>query len=306
MVFGPTSRGSQNCRVAVITYVFAAVFSLSFLCIPSNYAAEPWADPNLKVRDGLELWLDAKHAFGDGPLSADGRLNQWRDASGKKRTLMPPDANAQPALLKIGNAAIVRFDGIDDQLRAVGLGTRLDSFTIVIAAAPRQNLGGFAAFMALNAAGERDYVSGLNVDLGPTATGEFSVLNIEGRGFGGAQNLRTRESTFAGLHTLVISSDAKDKTVRLMVDGQVEGQRPRDGGPISMDEITVGARDYNNGDGPQHVTGFGRVDIAEILIYSRALAPVSLRACANISTEDTLLSRMSYRAVPKHRHNLKG
>ena len=127
-------------------------------------------------------------------------------------TCSPPDANAQPSLLKIGNAAIVRFDGIDDQLRAVKLGAKLDSFTIVIVAAPRQNLGAFAAFMALNAANERDYTSGLNVDLGPTATAQFSVLNVEGRGFGGAQNLRTRESNFAGLHTLVISSDAKDKT----------------------------------------------------------------------------------------------
>ncbi len=81
--------------------------------------------------------------------------------------------------------------------------------------------------MALNATNERDYTSGLNVDLGPAATSLFSFLNVEGRGFGGAQNLRTHESNFAGLHTLIISSDAKDKTVRLMVDGQEEGQRPR-------------------------------------------------------------------------------
>ena len=80
--------------------------------------------------------------------------------------------------------------------------------------------------MALNVANERDYTSGLNVDLGPAATSQFSVLNVEGRGFGGAQNLRSQESTFAGLHALVISSDAKDNTVRLMVDGQAEGQRP--------------------------------------------------------------------------------
>ena len=54
----------------------------------------------------------------------------------------------------------------------------------------------------MNSANERDYTSGLNVDLGPTATGQFSALNVEGRGFGGTQNLRKHESTFAGLHTL--------------------------------------------------------------------------------------------------------
>jgi putative heme-binding domain-containing protein len=267
----PFSCVAPSGRVVLMRYVFVAVVSFSFLSSLSNYAAELWADPKLPVRDGLELWLDATRAAGDQSLAADGKLDQWRDASGKNRNLKAPDAKAQPVLLKIGGAAIVRFDGIDDELRAVSPGVKLDSFTIVIVAAPRQNMGAFAAFMALNAANERDYTSGLNVDLGPTGTGQFSVLNVEGRGFGGVQNLRTRESTFAGLHTLVISSDAKEKTVRLMVDGQAEGHRPRDRASISMDEITVGARYYNNGAGPQHADGFGRVDIAELLVYSRTL-----------------------------------
>ncbi len=212
---------------AAASCIVAALFAFVFLSCFSSDAAEPWSDPALPVHDGLELWLDASRATGATPIPAESKLTQWQDASGKNRTLVPPDANAQPSLLKIGNAAIVRFDGIDDQLRATGLGAKLDSFTIVVVAAVRQNLGGFSALMAINATNERDYTSGLNVDLGPTATGLFSVLNVEGRGFGGAQNLRTHESNFAGLHTLVISSDAKDKTVRLMVDGQEEGQRPR-------------------------------------------------------------------------------
>ena len=73
--------------------------------------------------------------------------------------------------------------------------------------------------MALNATNERDYTSGLTIDLGPTATAQFSALNVEGRGFGGAQNLRTHESPFARLHTLVISSDAKRQ------DGSLDGRR---------------------------------------------------------------------------------
>src|SRR4051812_11644543 len=259
--FQPFSSDLTSGHAAAIRYVIAAAILFSLSSYYHTFAAETWADPNLHVRDGLELWLDATHATGDQTSPADGKLNQWRDASGKNRNLLAPGANAQPSLLKIGNTAIIRFDGVDDQLRAVKIGARLDSFTIVIVAAPRQNLGSFSAFMSLNAANERDYSSGLNVDLGPTATGVFSALNVEGRGFGGAQNLRTHESNFAGLHTLVISSDAKDKTVRLMVDGQAEGQRPRDVLPINMDELTVGARYYNNGPGPQRADGFGRIDI---------------------------------------------
>jgi putative heme-binding domain-containing protein len=276
MVLRPSSHGFKRRHVGAIRNVFAAAVLLSLWSNPYSYAAETWADPNLQVRDGLELWLDATHATGDQPSPTDGKLNQWRDASGKNRNLLPPDASAQPSLLKIGNTGIVRFDGVNDQLRAVKLRAKLDSFTIVVVAAPRQNLGAFAAFMSLNAANERDYSSGLNIDLGPTVTGQFSVLNVEGRGFSGVQNLRTHESNFAGLHTLVISSDTKDKTVRLMVDGQAEGQRPRDVSPISMDELTVGARYYNNGAGPQRADGFGRTDIAEVLIYKRVLAPGEL------------------------------
>src|SRR5262249_20211044 len=93
---------------------------------------------------------------------------------------------------------------------------------------------------------------------------------------GGVQNLRSRESTFAGLHTLCILSDVKDKSVRLLVDGQAEGRRPRKGSPVSMDEITLGARYFNNFAGPQHVDGFGKTDIAELLIYSRRLKPDEL------------------------------
>src|SRR4051794_23656408 len=278
MIFHSRLCNVESGRVLAIVCVIAAAVSFTSMSSLPSYSAEPWSDPSLPVREGLELWLDAFRATGEKPLPADGKLKQWRDASGKNRNLQSPDSNCEPSLLHVGNSAIVRFDGIDDQLRGVKANGKLDSFTIVTVAAPRQNQGAFSAIVALNAANERDYSSGLNVDLGPTATGQFSVLNVEGRGFGGAQNLRTRESTFAGLHTLVISSEAKERRIRLMMDGQAEGQRPREGAPISMDEITVGARYYNNGAGPQHADGFGRTDIAELLIYNRKLAQAELKS----------------------------
>src|SRR5262245_47351686 len=83
-------------------------FILSSCCSNGN-AAESWADLNLQVRDGLELWLDATHATGDTTPPGDGKLIQWQDASGKKRHLTPPNAESQPTLLKVGGAGIVRF-----------------------------------------------------------------------------------------------------------------------------------------------------------------------------------------------------
>src|SRR5712672_2369958 len=128
MVFRPFRCVLKNRHVAVIQYLIAATVSLCFLSKSDSYAAEAWVDPNMLVRDGLELWLDAARALGDQPVLVDGNLSQWRDASGKNRNVRPPNANARPLLLKIGNAAVVRFDGIDDQLRAVKLGAKFDSF----------------------------------------------------------------------------------------------------------------------------------------------------------------------------------
>jgi putative heme-binding domain-containing protein len=247
----------------------AATLITLALCSAGS-AIEPWADPKLPVRDGLELWLDASRAAGAEKPPAGDALAAWRDASGKGRHLRQNNSAARPTVLKVGGAAVVRFDGIDDHLRATKQSAELKTFTVFVVAAPRQNLGNFRGLLAFNAAGQRDYTSGLNVDLGPAATPRFSVLNVEGRGFGGARNLRTAEGSFGRLCTLEVSSDGK--AVRVAVDGRSEGERPRSGEPLSLDEITVGARYYNNAPGPQHVDGFARCDVAEVLVYDRSLS----------------------------------
>ena len=254
----------------LLSHQVALALVLMALC--PTAAAEKWADPKLSVQNGLQLWLDAARATGEESAPIDGRLAAWRDASGKGRHLTQDAADKRPLAIKLGNAAIVRFDGLDDHLRAVKQAAELKSLTIFLVAAPRQNIGGFRGFFALNKAGEKDYTSGLTIDLGPFGTPQFSTLNVEGRGFGGAQSLRKKESPFGRLHTLEVTSEASAGTIRLAIDGQAEGERPRDGSPLSLDEITLGARYYNNGAGPQHVDGWIRADIAEVLVYDRVLS----------------------------------
>ncbi|OWK39129.1 hypothetical protein FRUB_06211 [Fimbriiglobus ruber] len=226
----------------------------------------------MTVRDGLELWLDAARATGAEKPPADNRLARWSDASGKGRHLTQSRDDARPVRIPFGGVAIVRFDGIDDHLRAVKQATELDAFTVIVVGIPRTNPGPFRGMLAFNAAGQRDYLSGLNIDFGPTATPRFSVLNAEGRGFGGARNLRTGDSPFGQLTTIELASDAGGKKVALAVDGKREGERPRTDGRVSLDEITVGSRFYNNGPGDQRADGFARYDVAEVLVYNRTLS----------------------------------
>ena len=68
-----------------------------------------------------------------------------------------------------------------------------------------------------------------------------------------------------------LASEANDKTINLAINGQNEGSRPRTSGSLSMDEITLGARFYNNGPGDQVAAGHCRCDIAEVLVYDRVL-----------------------------------
>ena len=94
----------------------------------------------------------------------------------------------------------------------------------------------------------------------------------------------TQRRRSARSHTIEVSSDVAAGSVKLAIDGQPEGERPRDGSPLSLDEITVGARYYNNGAGPQHVDGFGRADIAEVLVYNRVLTDDEIEAVRDYLT----------------------
>src|SRR5439155_22592265 len=231
----------------------------------------PWADPKLTITDGLELWLDA----GRQPQApADDQLvESWFDASGRGRHFRQPNVGARPRFARVGDDWVVHFDGVDDHLRATGQSGELSGFTVVIVAAPRSNLGGFRGLLAFNAPDRRDYESGLTIDLSVQPTGAFSDLNVEGRGFQGARNLLRVPQPFGTLHTLEVHAPAADgKSVRLVADGVPAGERPRSGEPLSLAEITVGARYYTNGPGPQAVRGFAHADIAEVLVYSRSLS----------------------------------
>ncbi len=255
----------------------------SILLIPSlARPAEPWADPAAPAIPGLLLWLDASRqpaawqTAGKGALLSGQALDTCYDASGQRVHLRQLVANAQPRFVAAQGRAALRFDGQDDWLGARGPGRALDQLTLFVVAAPRSNTGGYRGLFSGQEYGKNDYVTGLNVDLTADSSARLDRLNIEGRGFGGARNLLTTSLPFGEFRTLEVNVRGQDRQVELLVDGQAAGRRPREAVPLRLDEVQVGARCYSNDPRPPFVSGHFDGDIAEILLFDRALDPQEL------------------------------
>src|SRR5206468_3741467 len=110
-----------------------------------------------------------------------------------------------------------------------------------------------------------------------TASEHFSQLNVEGRGFGGMANLMTEPQRFGEFHVLAVRGKAGKGGVQLFVDGKPAGKRDRGPGPIRLDQITLGARYYSNTLEAPAWRDFLDGDIAEVLLYRRAVGDDELK-----------------------------
>ena len=252
---------------------------LLLLAVPVEARAQVAAggDMELAVHDGLQLWLDAsrvnefRKSTSSPELVSGDAVTSWPDSSTMQRTVAQAEEKLRPRLVRVGDAWLMRFDGEDDHFRLTGIGVDLQAATVLIVAAPHVNPGDFRGIMATNALNHRDYESGLTIDLGPGPSFKFDQLNIEGKGFGGANDLLNSTSDFGTLHTIEAVFDATANQVTLNLDGKLEGTRPFTPSKMSFDEVTVGARFYTNGPGAQEVRGPFQGDIAELLVYNRVL-----------------------------------
>ena len=242
------------------------------------HAAEPWAEAKLPTEKGLELWLDATkqsaaRAARKLPVLADNSLvDVLLDGSGQQRDLVQRVAEAQPKFRVVGTNAFVRFDGKDDFLAAANLRRAFTNCTVFVVAAPRANAGYFPGFLSFAATSEKDYTSGFNLDLGSTATANFATVNVEGAGMPGQRNLRTQPGAFGRWQVLTVTSQPGTNGTRLFVDGAGQGRRERNANSVlRMDEFALGARLYSNTSEPSRAQSFFDGDIAEVLVFSRAL-----------------------------------
>ena len=226
---------------------FFLALALAFTLTASAPAVEPWADPKLPVTDGLELWLEPR---GSTPRRRRTRPASRRTASSRSGSTAPGRAGTSgsrsrprsPTLMKVGDAAIVRFDGDDDHLRLTGGKEELKAFTAFVVVAPRRNLGGFPGFFALNAPNGRDYETGFNIDMGPNPTPRFTRTERRGPRLRRLAEPADRPAaTSASSTSSKCAAEAKaDSRSRSMAPPTASGRgRPS---RSALAEITVGAR----------------------------------------------------------------
>ena len=270
-----------------------------FAFIFTTQAIEPWADAKLPVTDGLACWFDASaqkaaRAALKLPPAQPAQLDWWLDGSGNGRHASQPVADFRPVLKTSPGGTAVRFDGANDFFATTLPGLRPFEATIFFVAAPHVNPGLFRAFLSLHPPGQNDYVAGLNVDLGGAGSGTIDKINIEAAGAGGERNLLSSRFDFGTFHVYSVAAGSGANGLRLFVDGKAEGQRDRKPGPLGFDELLLGARCYGNDGLPAAAASFLRGDIAEVLVFKRALSDAERQ-----SVESWLLKRHSgLRAQP--------
>ena len=253
------------------------VLMLLAVTVQARAQVAKWADKELAVHEGLQLWLDAsrinefRKSTNSPELVSGDAVTSWPDSTRLQRMFHQADERLRPKLVRVGDGWLMRFDGEDDYFRLPKIGVDLQAATVFIVAAPHANPGDFRGVFATNARDRRDYESGLTMDLGPGPSFKFDQLNVEGKGFGGANDLLNSDSDFGTLHTIEAVFDATAKQVTLCLDGKLEGTRPFAPSEMSFDEVTVGARFYTNGPEAQEVRGPFQGDIAELLVYNRVL-----------------------------------
>ena len=219
-------------------------------------------DPNLL------LWLDASDKS-TLTIDQDRHVSAWSNKAAKISRKLTSAGSQRPRYVTRGIAGgpSIRFDGKDDVLRDAAFGQSVKTWTVVLVTAPRSNAGGnHRGLLSANKPGQPDFVSGFNIDLGPSPSEEFSTLSLESaKGQLGTVNLRANAAPFGDVQIIVLSTGKS--LSRLWVNGVEEENRGASDAVMTMDELRLGARYFLGSE-----RGYFHGDVAEVLLYDHALS----------------------------------
>ncbi|WP_200381862.1 LamG-like jellyroll fold domain-containing protein [Thiococcus pfennigii] len=241
----------------------------------SAYSAEavatPTAPPPALVpppelpADDLVLLLDAGTAALE---RVDGsEVTTWRDVSGRGHDAFTAAGRA-PTLVAgvLGGDAVLRFDGVDDYLSLpAGFADFTEGLTLFVVARPTVVQGGAKLLLLGNGAGAENVGFGRN---GGGAGLQYFTTNGGGSygWFGTDAALADGE---AAVYGVVQGGGVADATVTATVskNGQAVG-----GGPVYVPPVATRASNYL-GRSYWGSDGYFQGDIAEVILYDRALSP---------------------------------
>ena len=103
---------------------------------------------------------------------------------------------------------------------------------------------------------------------------------------------------FGTFHVLALTCQRGKDGVRLAVDGKMHRARDRGDAAIALDELRLGARYYSNTADPAVPQGFFHGDIAEVLVYGRALVGRRANGGRSVSVEKTRRPARPLPALP--------
>jgi putative heme-binding domain-containing protein len=234
----------------------------------------------MPVTRGLLLWLDAAK-LGEArktPLKEGEPIANWPDASGNKRDLTQKMAGQRPTYQKTDVFQSLRFNGLAKYLRATGLGLSQKDLTVFVVAAPYSCPEYFSAFVSMSASGKNDFETGLNIDQAVGNPRRFEVVNVEGAGSPGMQNLLKDPVPYGTVARICLTSTPGKNGTTLWLDGKRQASRDRkESTVIRMDDFLVGARTYNLGALPEPRSFFDG-EIAEVLVFDHVLSDIDRTA----------------------------
>jgi len=204
----------------------------------------------------------------------NGNVLSWQNEVGGGQLFTPTaGTGTSPTLVPtaIGALPAVRFNGIDNVLSSIGFGAQAQELTLFVVTAPLSNAGAYRAFFSAvdsSTPGHYDYLSGINLDQTVNGSSTFDRLNLEGaKGGGGGGITLPFNSSFGIYNLLEVGYGNVNGTV--YVNGNNVGGRPGTTDLVSLQDLRIGARYYDNGGGE---TGYLNGDIAEALLYDRLLS----------------------------------
>ena len=242
-------------------FAFAALTALGSALLSSQAQAQIL---DLRADDPTHLTLDSSN-----------HVLAWQNEVGGGQ-LFTPTAGTGTAPVLVQNAInglpAVRFDGVNNILSSIGFGAAPQELTLFIVAAPLSNAGSYRAFFSgidQSAPGHQDYVSGINFDQTGGGSSTFDRLNLEGaKGGGGGGISLPVNSTFGSYNLLEVGYGNTTDTV--YVNGTDVGSRSGNNNTVSLQDVRIGGRYYDNGGGP-YETGYLNGDIAEVIVYDSLL-----------------------------------